>query len=98
MIDLSRFRALYFFMFSGLGVIMPYLPVYFEFLKYSKSQIGVLSMIPNFSSFMVAPLFSIIGDKLDAHTEVSHIGCCFNSFSFLVMYQFDSFHVMHSLS
>lgn len=61
-----RYKVLYFLTFAGLGVIMPYFPVYYESLAFNKVLIGILCMIPNFCSFLIAPIFSIIGDVLHA--------------------------------
>jgi hypothetical protein len=36
-----EFKLLYFLIFGGLGVLFPYLPVYYESLSFSKAQIGV---------------------------------------------------------
>jgi cyanate permease len=56
-----RFKMLYFFMFGAYGVLMPYFPLFFDTLGINKAQIGILSMLPNFCSFLVAPLFSVLG-------------------------------------
>lgn len=68
--EFFTFKALYFMMYAGLGVLFPYIPVYFELMSMSKSQIGILSMMPNFCSFLVAPLFSIISDMFNVHYEL----------------------------
>jgi MFS family permease len=65
-----EYKALYFLIFSGLGVLFPYLPVYYESLNLYKYQIGILCMIPNISSFLIAPIFSILGDIFNAHYEL----------------------------
>lgn len=64
MVSLFRFKLLYFVQFSSYGVVFPYMPIFFESLGMSKSQIGILSMIPNVSCFMVGPIFSFIGKKV----------------------------------
>lgn len=85
------FKLLYFVMFAGLGVLMPYLPVYFETLSMSKSQIGVLSMIPNLCSFFLAPLFGIIGDVFNAHTQVLVLRMLFSVMLSLTMLSVNTF-------
>jgi predicted MFS family arabinose efflux permease len=65
-----RFKALYFIMYAGFGVFFPYIPIFFELLEMTKAQIGVLCMLPNIAAFMIAPVFSIIGDIFQAHYEV----------------------------
>lgn len=68
--EYRTFKAIYFFVFASYGVLGPYLPVFFEVLHMSKSQIGILSMIPNFAAFLVAPIVSVIGDHFNAHLEL----------------------------
>lgn len=68
--EFFTFKALYFLMYSGFGILSPYAPVYYELMKLSKSQIGILSMMPNICSFLVAPLFSALSDMLNAHYEI----------------------------
>jgi predicted MFS family arabinose efflux permease len=62
-------KTVYLFIYAAWGVIFPYFPVFFESLGMSKSQIGILGMIPNMSSFFAAPIFSVICDSLDIHWE-----------------------------
>jgi hypothetical protein len=64
-----QFKAIYFCVYASWGVLFPYAPVFFELLGMSKSQIGILSMIPNFSSFLIAPVFSVFCDMCDTHWE-----------------------------
>jgi MFS family permease len=71
--EFIRYKAIYFLIFAGLGIIFPYLPVYLEYVQLTKSQIGILSMIPNLAAFFVAPIFSILGDMLSAHYELMMI-------------------------
>jgi hypothetical protein len=66
-------KCLYFLLFGGLGIYFPYLAIFYETLNFSKSQIGILCMIPNFCAFFVAPFISMIGDALHAHYEVMMI-------------------------
>lgn len=63
MASLFRYKLLYFVQFAGYGVISPYMPIFFETLSMSKSQIGILSMIPNVCCFLVGPIFSFIGKQ-----------------------------------
>jgi hypothetical protein len=58
------FKALYFTVWAGSGVLDPYLPVWFESLQFRKSQIGCLTMIPNIAQFFVAPLWTALSDSM----------------------------------
>lgn len=78
-------KGLYFFLFTGYGVLYPYMPVFFESLSFSKSRIGILSMIPNLASFFVAPLFSILGDKFLIHCEIIMFSIIFSTIGTLAM-------------
>ena len=65
-----HYKLMYFFIWGAMGVFIPYRPLYFESINFSKLQIGILSMIPNLSSFICAPVFSFMGDKYDKHYEI----------------------------
>lgn len=80
-----RYKVLYFLTFAGLGVIMPYFPVYYESLAFNKVLIGILCMIPNFCSFLIAPIFSIIGDILHAHYELMMVSLVTSTISVIAM-------------
>ena len=56
-----KLKILYFISWSGAGIWYPYVPVFFEALAMSKSQIGFISMVPNISAITVAPIFGYIG-------------------------------------
>eukprot|EP01038_Epipyxis_sp_PR26KG_P013484 gene13484-18092_t len=64
------YKLLYFFLFSGYGILFPYFPVFYESLLMSKAQIGLLCMIPNFTNFLIGPIFSILCDTWNAHCEL----------------------------
>jgi len=59
--SLFRFKLLFFVQFTAYGLLSPYVPIFFEDLGMEKWQIGVLTMLPNMCTFMVAPLFGFIG-------------------------------------
>lgn len=68
-----RYKLLYFFTFAALGVVMPYFPIYYQSLSLNNVYIGILCMIPNFCSFLLAPIVSFIGDILHTHDELMMI-------------------------
>ena len=59
--SLFRFKLLFFVQFTAYGLLSPYVPIFFEDLGMEKWQIGILTMLPNMCTFMVAPLFGFIG-------------------------------------
>eukprot|EP01031_Cornospumella_fuschlensis_P030878 gene30878-37314_t len=86
-----RYKFLYFVLFAGLGVLMPYIPVFFELLSLTKSQIGILSMLPNLCSFLLAPLFAMLADKFDSNCEVIVFGLITSVASTVAIYFTRSF-------
>jgi hypothetical protein len=60
-VSLFRFKLLYFVQFCGYGILSPYMPIFYESLVMTKSQIGILTMLPNVCTFLVGPVFSFIG-------------------------------------
>lgn len=67
MAPITLFKLLYFVQFCGYGILSPYMPVFYEGLKMRKSQIGVLTMLPNICSFLVAPVFGFVGEHASNH-------------------------------
>ena len=56
----NTFKLIYFIFFGSYGVLLPVLPVFFDVNgKFTKYQIGILSMIPNFAAILISPLVSI---------------------------------------
>jgi predicted MFS family arabinose efflux permease len=93
-----EFKLLYFLIFGGLGVLFPYLPVYYESLSFSKAQIGVLCMIPNFCSFLTAPLLSILGDIFQAHYELIIVSLISSTITMLLMLPVKNYGVLSALT
>ena len=90
-------KSLYFFMFAGFGVLSPYLPVFFEVLMMSKTQIGILSMLTPFSSFLFAPFWSFLCDKLDVHNEMMILSIIFSTIAFQLIEYSNSFIIIFVL-
>lgn len=86
-----KFKLLYFFMYGGLGVLAPYVPVFFERLQMSKSQIGFLLMIPSVCSFVFAPPWSMLCDRLNLRSEVMFFALVTSQIMTFAMYFFDAF-------
>ena len=89
--DPLRFKVLYFCMYGGLGVLAPYVPVFFEKLLMSKFEIGILLMIPSISSFLFAPLWSLLCDRLDIRSEVMLFALMMSQVLTFSMYFFEAF-------
>lgn len=81
-------------MFAGLGILGPYVPVFFERLNFSKPQIGILLMIPNIASFIFAPLWSLLCDWLDLRSEMILFTLIVSQILTFYMYFVESFYSM----
>jgi predicted MFS family arabinose efflux permease len=86
------YKLLYLLLFSGFGILFPYLPVFYETLLLSKSQIGILCMLPKICSFITGPLFSIVSDIYQAQYEVLMISLITSTISTVVVLPFSSFY------
>lgn len=95
--DPFRLKLLYFFLYGGLGVLSPYVPVFFERLHMTKSQIGILLMIPSMSSFVFAPLWSMFCDRLNIRSEVIFFALMTSQVLTCSMYFFEAFTSMVSI-
>jgi MFS family permease len=80
-----QFIAAYLFLFAGYGVLIPFLPVYFDSLGLSAVTIGILGMIPNIASFTCAPLWSLLSDAYNIKSEVL-IGTMIGSIVFTLLF------------
>ena len=101
-VELFRlFKVLYLVFFCSLGVIFPTFPVFYEVVDgFSKYQIGVLSMIPNFLAFLLSPVLAAIADRYESwqghifvvNTVFSALLCMamlvFGSFAFNIIFVF----------
>jgi hypothetical protein len=82
-----QFIATYLFLYAGYGVLIPYLPVYFDSLRISAVNIGILGMIPNIAAFTCAPLWSLLGDSFNIRSEImlgTMVGSILCTFLFLI--------------
>jgi hypothetical protein len=81
-------------MFGGLGILNPYIPIFFERLHMSKPQIGILLMIPSLTSFIFAPAWSALSDKFDIRTELILFTLVISQFLTMYMYWIEAFYSM----
>lgn len=58
------FKILYFVYVGSFGILMPVLPLFFDVNNhFSKYQIGLLCMIPNFSCVFISPIMAHFADR-----------------------------------
>ena len=71
-----KLKGLYFFQFGAMGCLFPVLPLFFEWLGYRKSEIGVLTSLRPAMSFIFGPSLSLLADSYSIHgvlTMTCHI-------------------------
>ena len=56
-------KLFYFFYFAGSGTIVPYLPLFFKQLGLTTNQVGVITGVQPFVSFVFTPTWGAIVDK-----------------------------------
>lgn len=89
-----RYKLLYFFTFAALGIVMPYFPIYYQSLSLNNVYIGILCMIPNFCSFLLAPVVSFIGDVLHIHNELMMISLISSTLCTVAMLFINDFNLL----
>lgn len=61
--ELIPAKLFYFFYFSSLGALLPYLALYYKQMKLTPSQVGVLMGLKPFVEFICAPLWGAFVDR-----------------------------------
>ncbi|XP_066282588.1 major facilitator superfamily domain-containing protein 6-like isoform X1 [Branchiostoma lanceolatum] len=61
--DLLVVKAIFFFFFSGMACVSPYMSIYMRHLGLRPSQTGVITATKNFMSALIKPLLGSIADK-----------------------------------
>ena len=61
--ELLPSKLFYFFFFAGNGTLIPYLVLYFKQLGLNPSQVGIVSGLKPFISFLFSPVWGYIADK-----------------------------------
>lgn len=56
-------KLFYFFYFSSLGSLLPYLALYFKQLKLTPTQVGILMGLKPFVEFICTPLWGAVVDR-----------------------------------
>ena len=60
-------KVLYFMSFGSMGVLFPIIPIFYEELGFSKTNIGILTAIPPVMTFLCGPLWSVLFDAKKWH-------------------------------
>jgi MFS family permease len=64
---ISVLKVLYFMSFGSMGVLFPIIPIFYEGLGFSKTNIGILTAIPPVTTFLFGPLWSVLFDAKKWH-------------------------------
>lgn len=67
---LTLIRVLFLSFYGSLGVLMPYLPVYYHTLGHDGMVIGLLGAVKPLTTFIVAPLWGVLSDRTNAHSTI----------------------------
>lgn len=67
---LNLIRVLFLSFYGSLGVLMPYLPVYYHSLGHDGMYIGLLGAVKPLTTFLVAPAWGILSDRTNAHSTI----------------------------
>jgi PPP family 3-phenylpropionic acid transporter len=57
-------KALYFFMYAGLGIFFPFLNVYYKSIGLNGKQIGLIITLGPLIAIFAGPMWGLLGDKL----------------------------------
>lgn len=71
----ARFRLYFALQFGGIGILMPYLALYFGSIGLSGGQIGSLLALLPLVSFLVQPLWGLLTDVYHLHRKVLVLAC-----------------------
>ncbi|CAI2175159.1 3407_t:CDS:2 [Funneliformis geosporum] len=63
-------KLLFIFLCSGLGATLPYLPIFYDSLKLSPSEIGIVFSVAPFISALSCPLWTGLADRFQAHRSI----------------------------
>jgi PPP family 3-phenylpropionic acid transporter len=84
-------KAYYFFYYSALASLMPFLAIYYQGLGLSGSQIGLLSAIPPLVMLIAAPLWGGLADAHQQHRRLLLLAIAGVQFAVLLLMTAASF-------
>lgn len=87
-----RWAALYYFsFFAAIGILVPYINLYYESVGLATGSIGVLAALPTVVSLVASPLWGVVADRLRLHRVLLPVAMVINAvvvFGLLNMQQF----------
>ena len=92
--DINKLRFTYFCLFGTMGILSPFLPLFFQSVGYSKLEIGILGGLPPLSSFIFGPLWSFLADYISKHEFIILMNHTISTTATSLMYFISSFNLM----
>ena len=88
----TRWAALYYFtFFAAIGMLVPYINLYYESVGLDSGSIGILAALPTVVSLVASPLWGVVADRLRLHKVLLPVAMIINAgvvFLLLQMHQF----------
>ena len=88
----TRWAALYYFtFFAAIGILIPYINLYYESVGLDAGSIGILAALPTVVSLVASPLWGVVADRLRLHKVLLPVAMVINAvvvFFLLQMQQF----------
>ncbi len=88
----TRWAALYYFtFFCGIGILTPYINLYFKSVGLDLGRIGVLAALPTLVSLIASPLWGVVADRLRLHKVLLPLALVCNAVIVFVLLQMQQF-------
>ena len=88
----TRWAALYYFsFFAAIGILVPYINLYYESVGLNTGSIGILAALPTVVSLVASPLWGAVADRLRLHKILLPLGMLINAVVVFVLLQMHQF-------
>ncbi len=88
----TRWAALYYFtFFAAIGILVPYINLYYESVGLDTGRIGILAALPTVVSLVASPLWGVVADRLRLHKVLLPIAMIGNAIVVVLLLQMHQF-------
>ncbi len=88
----TRWAALYYFtFFAAIGVLVPYINLYFKSVGLDTGRIGILAALPTVVSLVASPLWGVVADRLRLHKVLLPVAMVINALIVFLLLQSQQF-------
>jgi PPP family 3-phenylpropionic acid transporter len=88
----TRWAALYYFsFFAAIGVLVPYINLYFKSVGLDTGRIGILAALPTVVSLVASPLWGVVADRLRLHKVMLPVAMVSNALIVFLLLQSQQF-------